>query len=282
MEKLGKWLGKKKPARSSHGTHSAASPSTTRASYNEDIIPVEMLDVLPAKAMAFPCDDFMENADIKEEFYALCENAGLTRLVTSRVHQYETLTAVFVNSFRFYSDNDIVVFRLYDELLTMPMNGFCEVLGLLGLVEKRKRKNVPTVEINTLLDSFCNTEVRKSNRQKISNILFPHLRYFAYYIARGVLARDNTSNTSTPDTAIMANALSGKHEYHVGSMIAKRLATNSNKGDLFGGVYATLLLQFLQMEPRPDDTVFPFVSLDLAAMKRHFFVTKASDRYELD
>src|SRR3954464_10203925 len=80
----------------------------------------------------------------------------------------------------------------------------------------------------------------------------------------------------------MANALSGKHEYHVGSLIAKCLATNSNKEDLFGGVYATLLLQFLQMESRPDDAVFPFVSLDLAAMKRHFFVTKASDRYALD
>ena len=145
----------------------------------------------------------------------------------------------------------------------MPMNRFCEVLGLPGLVEKKKRKNIPTVEINTLLDSFCNTEVRKSNRQKISNIMFPHLRYFAYYIARGVLARDNTSSTSTPDTAIMENALSGKHEHHVGTLIARRLATNSTKGDIFGGVYATLLLQFLQGEPRPDDTIFPFVSLDL-------------------
>ena len=108
MEKLGRWLGKKKPEHSSRVTRSAAAPSVTRASYN--IIPVEMLDVLPAKAMAFPCDDFMENAGIKEEFYALCENAGLTRLVTSRVPQYETLTAIFVNSFRFYSDNDTVVF----------------------------------------------------------------------------------------------------------------------------------------------------------------------------
>ena len=110
MERLGKWLGKKKSERSNCVTHSATAPSTTRASYNEDIVPVEMLDVLRAKAMAFPCDDFMENAGIKEEFYALCENAGLTRLVTSRVPQYETLTAIFVNSFRFYSDIDIVVF----------------------------------------------------------------------------------------------------------------------------------------------------------------------------
>src|ERR1041385_915620 len=116
----------------------------------------------------------------------------------------------------------------------MPMSKFCEVLGLPGLVEKKKRKNILTVEINTLLDSFCNTEVRPSNRQKISNIMFPHLRYFAYYIASGVLDRDNTNNTSTPDTAIMENALSGKHEHHVGSFIVKRLATNSSKGGIFG------------------------------------------------
>src|SRR4051812_31164056 len=177
MEKLGRWLGKKKTEPSSRVTRSAASPTSTRASYNEEIIPVELLDVIPAKAMEFPCEDFMECAGIKEEFYTLCENAGLTRLVTSRVPQYETLTAVFVNSFRFYSHNDAVMFRLYDELLTMPMNRFCEVLCLPGLVEKKKRKNIPTVEINTLLDSFCNTEVRRSNRQKISNIMFPHLRY---------------------------------------------------------------------------------------------------------
>src|ERR1044072_7213140 len=282
MEKLGRWLGKKKPERSSRVTRSAAAPSSTRASYNEDIVPVELLDVLPAKAMAFPCDDFMENAGIKEELYALCENAGLTRLVMSHVPQYETLTAVFVNSFRFYPDNDTIVFRLYDQLLSMPMNRFCYFLGLPGFVEKKKRKNIPTVEINTILDSFCNTEVRLSNRHKISNIMFPHLRYFAYYIARGVLARDNTSSTSTPDTAIMINALSGKHEHHVGTLIARRLATNSTKGDVFSGVYATLLLRSPQGEPRPDDAIFPFVSLDLAAMKRHFFVTKASDRFALD
>src|ERR1044072_5026108 len=114
MERLGRWLGKKKAERSSFVTRSAASPSTTRVSYNEDIVPIEMLDASPAKAMAFPCKDFMENAGIQEELYALCANAGLTRLVMSRVPQYETLTAIFVKSFRFYPDNDTVVFLLYE------------------------------------------------------------------------------------------------------------------------------------------------------------------------
>src|SRR3954464_15697274 len=137
MEKLGKWLGKKKPERSSRVMRSAASPTATRGSYNEDMVPIEMLDASPAKAMAFPCEDFMEDAGIQEEFYALCANAGLTRLVMSRVPQYETLTTIFVNSFMFYFDNDTVVFRLYESLLTMPMSIFCEALGLPGLVEKK-------------------------------------------------------------------------------------------------------------------------------------------------
>src|SRR4051812_17259432 len=206
MDRLGMWLGKKKPERSSRVTRSTTSPSTTRVIYNEEIVPLTMLDASPAKAMAFPCRDFMADAGIQEEFNALCANAGLTRLVTSRVPHYETLTAIFGNSFRFYPDSDSVVFLIYERLLTMPMSIFCEALGLPDIGENNK-KNSQTVALNTLLDSFCNTEVRKSNRQKISNILFPHLRYFAYYIARWVLARDNTSNTSTPNTAIMANAL---------------------------------------------------------------------------
>src|SRR4051812_14452972 len=142
----------------------------------------------------------------------------------------------------------------------MPMRSFCDALGLPDKGEKVK-KNSQTAALKTLLDSLCSTEVRDTNRQKISNILFPHLRYFAYYIARGVLARDNTSRTSSPYTAIIANALTREHEYHVSTLIARLLAANGTKGDLFGGVYDTLLLQFLNGTPYPDDTTFPFLSL---------------------
>src|SRR3954468_20906102 len=88
--------------------------------------------------MAFPCRDFMADADIQEEFDTLCARAGLTRLVTSRVPQYETLTAIFVNSFRFYPESDSVVFQIYERLLTMTMSTFCEALGLPDRGEKRR------------------------------------------------------------------------------------------------------------------------------------------------
>src|SRR4051812_25241208 len=117
MNKLGRWLGKKKPEPTCHVTRSTASPSAARVSYIEEIVPLELLDVPSAKPMAFPCRDFIAAAGIQEEFNALCANAGLTRLATCCVLQYHKLTAIFINSFRFYPDDGTVVFRIYDRLL---------------------------------------------------------------------------------------------------------------------------------------------------------------------
>src|ERR1041384_5727015 len=107
--------------------------------------------------------------------------------------------------------------------------------------------------LRALFNSLCCQEETDIRRTKISSILFPHLSYFAYFVARGVLARDNTSNGSATDFAIYANALSGKNEYNVGTLIARSLVMNSNKGDLYGGVYATLILESLECTPHPDD-----------------------------
>src|SRR3954469_13718016 len=90
---------------------------------------------------------------IQEEFDALCANAGLTRLVTSRVPQYDTLTAIFVNSFRFYPDSDSVVFQIYERLLTMPLRIFCEALGLPDKGEKKRKMPKPLHSIPFLTHS---------------------------------------------------------------------------------------------------------------------------------
>src|SRR4051812_23727689 len=65
-------------------------------------------------------------------------------------------------------------------------------------------------------------------------------------------------------------------------MIARSLAANGNKGDLFGGIYSTLILQNLRGTPYPDDVPFHFISFDLATMKRHKFVTLTSELDRLD
>ena len=123
MNKLGRWLGKKKPERTDRVMRSTATPSAARVSYNEEIVPLELLEeTAPARAMTFPRPEFMAAVGIQEEFNTLCANAGLTRLGNFRVFQYERLTSIFINNFRFYPDDDTVVFRIYDKLLTMPMS----------------------------------------------------------------------------------------------------------------------------------------------------------------
>src|SRR4051812_24316030 len=126
MNRLGRWLGRKKPERSDRVTRSAASPSVARVSYNEEIVPLELLEKTePAKPMAFPCPTFMEATGIEDQFNTLCANAGLTRLVICHVFQYEKLTSIVINNFRYYPDDDTVVFIIYDSLLTMPISNFC-------------------------------------------------------------------------------------------------------------------------------------------------------------
>ncbi|KAE8813819.1 hypothetical protein D1007_09010 [Hordeum vulgare] len=141
-------------------------------------------------------------------------------------------------------------------------------------VGKTTRMKVQPYELKSLFASLCSKDPQDILPGKISSILFPHIRYFAYYIARGVLARDNTSNISAPDLAIFAAALSGDNTYNIGALIARCLIANSGKGPHFGGIYAMLILEYLERTVRADDAPFPFISFDLTAMKRHECVTR--------
>src|SRR3954468_6929161 len=125
------WLGKKKPKPNDRVTRAAASSSTARVSYNDDVVPPELLEETnPTRAMTYPCQDFLTAAGIKAEFDNLCANAGLARLITRRVPQYPKLTYYFVNGFRYNHNAAIVEFRIYDDLLTMPLARFCDIIGV--------------------------------------------------------------------------------------------------------------------------------------------------------
>ena len=50
----------------------------------------------------WPCDDFLREAGIHEDFYALIEMAGLAGFINDRIDQYLLLTNTFVQNFYFY------------------------------------------------------------------------------------------------------------------------------------------------------------------------------------
>ncbi|KAE8819459.1 hypothetical protein D1007_02689 [Hordeum vulgare] len=160
--------------------------------------------------------------------------------------------------------------------MAYPCSYFLMAAGVQN-VGKTTKMNIQPYEQKSLFAFLCSKDPREIHRGKISSILFPHIRYFAYYIARGVLARDNLSKISAMDLAILAAALLGGNTYNIGALIARRLVANSGKGPHFGGISATLILEHLGCTVHADDVPFPYINFDLTAMKRHEFVTRTSE-----
>ena len=48
-----------------------------------------------------------------------------------------------------------------------------------------------------------------------------------------------------PDLSILRSAMLGDKSYNLGAIVARRLHLNRFNGDLFGGIYATRIANFL-------------------------------------
>ena len=60
----------------------------------------------------------------------------------------------------------------------------------------------------------------------------------------------------------------------MGAIVARRLHNNSLNGDLFGGIYATRVANFLEIPIHENDMELPPAYLDYDAMVRHQFVER--------
>ena len=100
----------------------------------------------------WPCDNFLREAGIHEDFYTLIETAGLTSFINDRIDQYLLLTNTFVQNFYYYPKKSppAVSFHLYDEFREMSLRDFCAVcrIPFEGELEESDRKDV---------DGFVNT-----------------------------------------------------------------------------------------------------------------------------
>ena len=77
-----------------------------------------------------------------------------------------------------------------------------------------------------------------------------------------------------PDLSILRSAVLGDQSYHMGAIVACRLHHNRYNGDLFGGICATCLPNFLDVDVREDDMELPPTYLDYNAMVHHQFVER--------
>ena len=73
---------------------------------------------------------------------------------------------------------------------------------------------------------------------------------------------------------VLKSVVLGYKGYNLGAIVAHRLQNNGRVGDLFGGIYATRVANYLGIAPREGDMMLPPSYLDYDAMVNHHFLSR--------
>ena len=226
----------------------------------------------------YPCSEFMRAAGILQDFQTLISNAGLEHFVDGEPYQYAKLTMSVVQDFRFSWSlpNPMVHYKIYNKTVNLPFDDFCAAIKVpqWGSREKIKEQPKPLMD---LYKEICQGRSFSDESGKIRSIHLPSIRYFAYFIAKCVLARKTANKLSAYDLAFISAALRRDRTYNLGALIAFRFAANREKGGVCGGLIASRLLALHGVVPHNLDIQFPIERLDLNSMIKHKFISTWAD-----
>jgi hypothetical protein len=227
--------------------------------------------VLPS---IYPCSEFMSAAGILQDFQTLISNAGLEHFIDGEPHQYAKLTMSVVQDFRFSWSlpNPMVHHKIYNKTVDLPLDVFYAAIrvpqwGSHGRIKERPRT------LMDLYEEICQGRSFSGENGKIQNIHFPSIRYFAYFIAKCVLARKTSNKLSSYDLTFISTALRKDRTYNLSALISFRLAANREKGGVCGRLIASRLLALHGVAPHDLDIQFPIEKLDLNSMIHYKFVS---------
>ena len=77
-----------------------------------------------------------------------------------------------------------------------------------------------------------------------------------------------------PYLSVLKSDVLGDKQYNLGAIVARRLHLNGTSGDLFGGIYATRVVNYLGVPIPGNDMELPPAYLDYSAMVRHQFLER--------
>ena len=117
-------------------------------------------------------------------------------------------------------------------------------------------------------------ESRDITQATIGSIHFPAIHYFALFIGRCINGKDEPCHMCVPNLCVLKSVVLGYKDYNLGEIVARRLHKNGRAGDLFGGIYATRVANYLGIAPREGDMMLPPAYLDYDAMVKHHFLLR--------
>ena len=227
----------------------------------------------PVRPCEWPSKDFMDQAGIKEEFNAYVRNADLVSFEADKCRQYHYLTSSFVRRFEFSSsrNSQTVLFDLYENSYTMDLEDFTTARKLprWGNINDPRKS-----EFRDFLASITVGESREITQATMGSIHFPSIHYFVVFIGRCINGKDEACPMCVPDLSVLKSAVLGDKQYNLGAIVARRLHNNSIIEDLFNGIYATRLANFLEIPIHENDVELLPSCLDYNAMVSHQFLER--------
>jgi hypothetical protein len=147
----------------------------------------------------------MRAAGILQDFQILIFNAGLEHFVDCEPYKYVKLTMSVVQDFRFSWSlpNPMVHYKIYNKIVNLPFDDFCAAIEVPHWGSREKIKERPMLLMD-LYEEICQGRSISEESGKIQSIHLPSIRYFAYFIAKCVLARKIANKLSSYDLAIIS------------------------------------------------------------------------------
>ena len=195
-------------------------------------------------------------------------NADLESFEADKCRQYLYLTDSSERRFKFSSsrNSQTVLFDLYDKSYTMDLEDFNTACKL---PQWGNVSEPPKSEFKAFLASITVGESREITQATIGSIHFPAIHYFALFIGRCINGKDEACHMCVPNLSVLKSDVLGDRQYNFGAIVTIRLHLDSLTGDLFGGIYATRVANFLGIPIRGVDIEVPHAYLDYNAMVRH-------------
>ena len=234
----------------------------------------------------------LEQWGIKEDFDTFVTTTGLLRFSQNPQDTYEELSREFLSTFRFEGPEPqkhrkrskappltfVCKFTMRGERLVMSLGEFCNAIG----VENSGSWSETRADTNHELVEFWHTISVNShdrlNRGKFTHIQHPSLRYFALFLARGFLARDNNSACTGPMVYLLKCAKENTPcEYNLGVILARSLNTAVSRNitdqtPIYAGAIATMVYNYIKNERGYGDNMGTLVQesklLDFALTTR--------------
>ena len=105
----------------------------------------------------------------------------------------------------------------------MTLHDFCNVCRLPYVGDIRDPR---PRDLEAFIGTIVVGEERGVSRARIASIHFPVLRYFSLFVGKCLIGRGKTGSLSSPDLAVLREALYNDKTYSLGAIVAQRLNTS--------------------------------------------------------